>query len=169
MNANILKLKQQNAIAYNRKLRSQLRNLHEMLGDEITDLVTGELGDPDTFFTEAQKVIKTLSELTANLSVLLLKVKESKKELSAEEERDYHMIEELTDALGNLQYEIHMLIKHMQQSQKIKTFTAESLRVIDKIVETQEKFRAVRAQINNFGYMSKNPEIAALFSDKEAS
>lgn len=156
----------QNAIAYNTKLRDQLKRLHEMLGDEITDLVSGTLGDKNSFFPKAKKIIKDLSELTAQLSLILIEAKKTKTKLTQEEERDYQMITELTDSLGNLQYQLNKLLKNMHGTQDVEVFTTESLKVMEQITTIQEKFRSVRSQINDFGHLSNNPEIAVMFKNE---
>lgn len=166
MNTHPDNLERQNSIAYNRKLRGQLKKLHEMLGEEITDLASGDLGNASTYFNEAQRVLKELSGLTAQLSVILLEAKQSKEELSDEEKYDYSMIHDLTNALGNLQFELNRLIKHMEPTDK-EQYTKESLKVMERITQVQEQFRAVRSHINDFGSMSNNPEIAQIFAEHE--
>jgi dimeric dUTPase (all-alpha-NTP-PPase superfamily) len=126
------------------------------------------IGDKEHFHTKAKDILKHLSELTSKMSVLLIEAKESKKKLSNEEKKDYLMIAKLTETLGNLQYKLNQLIKNMNVSDDEKeVFTTETLAMMDSITDAQEQFRKVRVEINDFGIMSNNPDIATAFDYEE--
>lgn len=157
---------QTNQISSNPTLRQQLQSLHEMLGSEITDVATDALRFGSHFSQEAEQVLRTMSEVTAKLTVALLEVKNFKQNLSTEEQADYDKIKSLVLVLGNFQDKINRLIKLSKQINKLNTqLKSSALDLTEDILITQQKFREVRSQINDYGFLSKNPNLALLLEE----
>lgn len=160
--------KNKNAIAYDESLRDKLKQLHNMLGAEITDVAAGAFDYGQNFNPEAKQVLKTLSSIASDLSVVLLNARK-KKTLSKEEQRDFDNVKNLTESLGNLQFKLNKIIQKAEEFKKI----AQDLREMgmdcsNYIMDTQEQFRMVRANINDFSYMSVDPEIAYQYKEELA-
>lgn len=161
-------LQKQNAIAYNKPLREQLQIVDEMLGVEVTDIANDAIQYSIKFQINAEKVLKTMSKLAADLSILLIKAKESKKALNKDEVEDFEAIKSLTGTLGNLQFKLSRLINKTKASNEINTgISQDGLAFAESIMEAQQQFRKVRASINAFGFMSQDPDVAHLFDAQD--
>jgi hypothetical protein len=159
---------QNNQVSSNINLRQQLESLHEMLGSEITDFATDALRFGTHFSQEADQVLRTMSEVTAKLTVSLMEVKTFKYNLSQDEQADYDKIKSLVLVLGNFQDKINRIIKLSEQINKLNTqLKTSALDLTEDILITQQKFREVRSQINDYGFLSKNPRLALLL-EKDA-
>jgi len=163
-------LQKQNAIAYNVPLRELLKKLHEMLGIEITDLANEALQHRIQFREDTTIVLKIMSRLASDLSILLIEAKQSKKILSKEEQYDFETVKSLTGTLGNLQFRLNNLIMMSTMSEVSNIqFSKASLEFAEEIMKAQQQFREVRANINSLGFLSHNPELARVFDGEHST
>lgn len=166
MNTTEEKLQKQNVIAYNRPLRDQLKMVHEMLGIEITDVANEAIEFQDKFRTDAVNMLHVMSKLAADLSILLIEAKATKRRLSAGEQNDFDAIKSLTGTLGNLQFKLNNLINMSKESKRLSIeISKASLEFAENIMQAQQQFREVRAGINSLGFLSNNPDLAHMFDD----
>ncbi|MBN2016073.1 hypothetical protein JW766_04540 [Candidatus Dojkabacteria bacterium] len=160
-------LKDLNTIAYDRNLRDQLARLHEMLGVEITDVASGAMEYTTKFRPSAENTLKVMSKLASDLSVALIEAKGNKKVLSEEEREDYKAIEGVAETLGNLQYKLNKLIKSVKKfNENTEELQELGFRLAQDIMDAQDQFRNVRANMNALGHMSENPHLASLFESQ---
>jgi len=161
-------LQKQNVIAYNRPLRDQLKMVHEMLGIEITDVANEAIEFRDKFRVDAEKMLRIMSKLAADLSILLIEAKATKRRLGSSEQNDFDAIKSLTGTLGNLQFKLNNLIHMSMESKKLSIdISKASLEFAENIMQAQQQFREVRAGINSLGFLSNNPELAYMFDNEK--
>jgi hypothetical protein len=157
-----------NGIAYNDDLRAQLKQLHEMLGVELTDAATSAMEFGYKFKGNAEKVLRFMSKMAAQFSIALINTRKSLPQMSAEEQRDYESMKLLTVAIGNLQDKLNRLIKSTEEVNRLNEKIQDSgLGLAEEIMYTQEQFRKVRSEINDYGFLSKNPELANIFAEQQ--
>jgi hypothetical protein len=158
--------KKQNTIAYDKHLREKLKTLHDMLGIEITDVAVGAMDYGLKFNPQAKEILKTLSSITSDFSVVLLNAKGNKSKLSEEEQLDYDNIKSLTAYLGNLQYKLNKIIQKAEEFNKLTVELRDmGMSCAEYIMEAQEQFRMVRANINDLAFMSADPDVAYEYRD----
>lgn len=166
MNSDSPNLKNINTIAYDKTLREQLEELHNSLGEGITDVAAQATQFITKYKEDAVKQLKFMSKLTADLSVALIQAR-GDKELNAEEQNEFEAIEKLADALGNLQFRINRLIMDITKMENLsEQISDEGTVLLEAIIEAQTSMMATRADINDLGFFSNNPELAHLF-DKQ--
>lgn len=166
MDDNIQNLNDMNAIAFDGSLRDKLKTLHDMLGDEVTDVATNAYEFGIRFNSDSEKILKYMSSIASKLTLALMKARKSKENLSPEEQEDFDKIVYLTTVLGNLQDRLNTVINLSKQINDLNFQINEaSIKLADEIMDSQEKFREVRANIDAYGFLSTNPELARLFED----
>ena len=159
-------LKNINTIAYDKTLREKVEELHNSLGEGITDVAAQATQFITKYKEDAVKQLKFMSKLTADLSVALIQAR-GNKELNAEEQGQFEAIEKLADALGNLQFRINRLIMDITKMEKLsEQISDEGAVLLEAVMDVQTKMRTIRANINALGFFSNNPEMAHLF-DKQ--
>lgn len=159
--------KSENRIAYDKYLRSKLGELHDMLGVEITDVAVGAVNYGMKFNPEAKDILKTLSSITSDFSVLLVSAKGENKELTEKEQQDFNNIKKLTDYLGNIQFKLNKIIQKSEEFKKLARELEElGVGCAEYIMEAQEEFRNVRAEINDLSYLSVNPSVAYQYEEQ---
>ena len=156
--------KQKNTIAYDTYLRERLETLHHLLGTNITDVASGAMEYAYKFNPEAKEVLKTMSRLTSDLSVDLMNAKSDKKILTKEEQEDFDHIKEVVEYLGNMQFKLNKIIQKSKELQNISVELNDlGISFTNDILDAQEKFRSIRADINDFGIMSEDQKTASSF------
>lgn len=157
-----------NAIAYDGDLRDQLKVLHEMLGTDITDIMSEAYQFGVKFTPNAEKILKYMSGMASKLTVALMKAKKNKGTLTPEEQADFDKISSLTTVLGNLQDRLNTVINKVKDVNKLNAeLTEDGSKLGEEIMDSQEQFRAIRAGINAYGFLSKDPELAYLFENEK--
>lgn len=159
-------LKQQNTIAYDMNLRERLKVLHQLLGEDITDIASAAMDYGIKFQPQAKDILKEVSELTSDLSVAVLEAKNDKQTLSAEEEEDARQLSEITNILGNLQFKLNKVIMAIDKFKALaEELNSVGVALAEEIVHAQEHFRDLRADFNALGFLSKNPKISMLLDE----
>ena len=159
-------LKNVNAIAYDKTLREYLGELQSVLDQGITDVSAQAVQLSVKYKEDAIKQLKFMSKLTADLSVALIKAK-GDKELNVQEQEQFDTIKKLADALGNLQFRINRLIMDMTNIEKLSDqISHEGEVLLDSVTDVESTMTHIRAAMNDLGFFSQNPEMAALF-DKQ--
>ncbi len=159
-------LKDANTIAYDKTLRENLEELHNNLGEGITDIAASAVQLTAKYKENAVKQLKFMSKLTADLSVALIKAR-GDKDLNPEEQEQFEDIGKLANALGNLQFRINRIIINITKMEQLGEQISDGGGVLlDAIMEVQSRMLAIRANINDLGFFSKNPRMALLF-DKQ--
>ena len=157
------KFKKENTIAYDKNLRSQLKTIHDMLGEDVTDIASRAMEYGIEFHPKSQGVLKAISKLTSDLSVAILEAKDDKKKLSKVEQEDFEQVKTLTNLLGNLQFKINEVIKNIDKFNRVAEKLYEAgVSLAQDIMDSQEKFRMLRADFNAIGFLSDDPEISTL-------
>lgn len=160
--------KNKNTIAYDISLRSKLGQLHDMLGVEITDVAVGAMEYGSKFSPETKDILKTLSSVTSDLSVVLMEAKGSKKELSPSEKEDFDNVKSLIEYLGNLQFKLNKIIQKVSEfntvAQEMKDL---GMDCAEYTMTAEKQFKTVRARINDLDYLSADPSIAHTFKKEE--
>lgn len=157
-----------NQVAYNSKIRYKLKDIHQLLGGEITDVASAGMQVGRSIIEKAEELREQISSLTSELTVALIELRGNEADFNKEEVEDFRNIKRITDQLGNLQFSLNHLIK------KIKTYNeaADEVQEVgmdlgEQIMDSQELFRKVRADMNAFGLLSKDPETAVVFDALE--
>ncbi|HEX9804127.1 MAG TPA: hypothetical protein VGA67_00435 [Candidatus Dojkabacteria bacterium] len=170
MNDDAPNLTDKNSIAYNHNLRTQLETLHNMLGSEVTDIAGNAMEFGFKFSNDAESVLKYMSKSASQLSIALINARNKGGELTAEEQKDYDNIKSLAAILGNLQDKLNRVIKLVKNANEINAQISEQgMSFADSVVKAQEQFREVRKDINDYGFLSKNPELASLFEEQKGA
>lgn len=165
----IKKFKEENTIAYDKQLREKLRALHDSLGEEVTDVATAAMDYGGKFSPEAKITLKLMSELASDLSVALINAKSDKEKLSPEEQQDYENISALAENLGNLQFKLNRIIQKSEEFKKVaQELQEEGMNLAENIMDAQESFRMVRANINDLAFLSADPNVAYKYRDELA-
>ena len=152
-----------NSIAYSKPLRDQLKEVHNLLGEEATDAANTAMGMSEAGVTEIDKVIKSMSTLASTVSSLLYDAKVAK-ELNEGEEADYEMIGKFAKKLGNAQFELLDLIRDINELNTLSHQISEKgMKAANSIVDLQEELMKVRSSMNAVGIYSQNPKLAELF------
>lgn len=168
MNSDSPNLKNINTIAYDKTLREKLEELHNSLGEGITDVAAQATQFITKYKEDAVKQLKFMSKLTADLSVTLIQAR-GNKELNAEEQNQFEDIKKLADALGNLQFRINRLIMDITKMENLsEQISEEGTVLLEALIEVQDKLRTIRADINDLGFFSNNPTLANLFDKQNA-
>ena len=150
------KFKKKNTIAYDADLRKQLKHIHDLLGEDVTDVASQAMEYGFKFQPEAKSLLKAISKLTSDLSITILDAKSDKKKLN----------KGMTDVLGNLQYKMNEVIKDVGVFNKATEELYESgLDLAEEIVTSQEQFRELRSDFNAIGFLSKDPNISSLLDE----
>lgn len=159
-----------NSIAYNEDIRNQLKTLHEMLGNEMTDIANGAMELTNRFSDQGDDLLKYMSKLTSQLSIFLINARNADSNLSEEEKQDYERIKSLTNVIGNLQDKLNRVVKLLKSARDINTQVGEEgMELAENIMNAQQEFRSVRSGINAYGFLSEDPKMANLFeSQREA-
>lgn len=161
-------LKNINTIAYDKTLREKLEELHNSLGEGITDVAAQATQFITKYKEDAVKQLKFMSKLTADLSVALIQAR-GDKELNTEEQNQFEDIKKLADALGNLQFRINRLIMDITKMENLsEQISEEGTVLLEALIEVQDKLRTIRADINDLGFFSNNPTLANLFDKQNA-
>jgi len=160
------KFKKKNTIAYDADLRKQLKHIHDLLGEDVTDVASQAMEYGFKFQPEAKSLLKAISKLTSDLSITILDAKSDKKKLNKEEQEDFDRVKGMTDVLGNLQYKMNEVIKDVGVFNKATEELYESgLDLAEEIVTSQEQFRELRSDFNAIGFLSKDPNISSLLDE----
>ncbi|MCL4367339.1 hypothetical protein M1563_04195 [Patescibacteria group bacterium] len=168
MNSDSPNLKNINTIAYDKTLREKLEELHNSLGEGITDVAAQATQFITKYKEDAVKQLKFMSKLTADLSVALIQAR-GDKELNTEEQNQFEDIKKLADALGNLQFRINRLIMDITKMENLsEQISEEGTVLLEALIEVQDKLRTIRADINDLGFFSNNPTLANLFDKQNA-
>lgn len=156
-------LKTVNTIAYDKPLRDYLKQLHDMLGEGVTDIASNAMEFAYKYRTDAADYLKFMSQLTSELSVALLEAKGDKK-LDEEEQRHFDGIKGLAETLGNLQLKINKIIQDLKKLDNLADLVSEEgASLANEVIEAQAQFRTVRSDINDLNVFSRNPRLANLF------
>lgn len=159
-------LKSLNTIAYDKTLREYMSDLHSVLDIGVTDISAQAITLSIKYKADAVKQLKFMSKLTADLSVSLIKAK-GDKELNAEEQKQFDIIKELADTLGNLQFKINRLIMDMAKMESLgEQISKEGEALLDSIMIAQNSLIHIRGNISDLGFLSQNHKIAVLFSEQ---
>ena len=159
-------LKNLNTIAYDKTLREYLDNLHYALDKGITDVSAQAVQSSIKYKEDAIKQLKFMSKLTADLSVVLIKAK-GDKELNPQEQEQFDTIKKLADSLGNLQFKTNRLIMDITSMEELGgQISHEGEVLLDSVVEVEGNMIKIRANINDLGFFSQNPEMAVLFNEQ---
>lgn len=163
MKQDIKKIKEENGIAYDATLREQLKYLHQILGTDITDVAVSAMEYGIKFQPRGKMVLKVMSKLASDLSVALLEAKGERK-LSEEEKGHFEAVKHLVSTLGNLQFDLKKIIKKVDEVNKlVESLSKMGMKFAESIMDAQDEFKEVRANINALSWLSNNPEIAYLF------
>jgi len=159
---------EQNAIAYNPVLRDQLKDLHELLGDEISNIVAEAIEPGRKLSEQAEKALLAMSEGASKLTLELMAVRESKKKLNEEEQRNYDQIRNLAATLGNLQLKVSKILKIVSEITAMNVLLkGAAIDLTEDITAAQQQFREVRSGINDFGVFSQNPDLAYQLNERD--
>lgn len=165
---NIQDFKTKNTIAYDMFVRDRLETLHRLLGEDVTDVADGAMEYGYKFIPESKNVLKEVSKLTSDLSLSLMNAKHDKKALTSEEEQDYKEMKDLIDDLGNMQFKLNKVIQKIETLKKdASELVTLSTSFAQDIINAQEKFRNIRIDINDYGFLSSDPKIAHQISDQK--
>lgn len=160
-----------NSIAYNADIRDQLKTLHEMLGNEMTDIANGAAELTNRFSDQGEDLLKYMSKLTSQLSIFLINARNADTNLTEEERLDYERIKSLTNVIGNLQDKLNRVVKLLKSARDINTQVGEEgMELAELIMNAQQEFRYVRSGLNAYGFLSEDPKMANLYeSQREAN
>lgn len=159
-------LKTINTIAYDKPLRDYLKQLHDMLGEGVTDIASNAMEFAYKYRTDASDYLKLMSQLTSELSIVLIQAKGDKK-LDEEEQRHFDAIKGLAETLGNLQFKINKIIEDLRKLDKLADkVSEEGAELANSVIDAQAEFRAVRSDINDLNVFSRNPRLANLFREQ---
>ncbi len=158
-------LQEINQIAYNPEIRERLQKIHEMLGAEVTDLASAGMNIGMRVVDNARKLREEISSLTSDLTIALMDIRGAEGSLNQEEKDDFENVRELTEQLGNLQFKINALIKKTVKYNEVASEVQEAgMDLATNIMDTQDKFRKVRADLNAYGVLSKDPDVATSYN-----
>lgn len=159
-----------NSIAYNADIRDQLKTLHEMLGNEMTDISNGAMEVSNRASDQGEQLLKYMSKLTSQLSIFLINARNADTNLTEEERQDYERIKSLTNVIGNLQDKLNRVVKLLKTIREASNeIGEEGMELAQLIMNAQQEFRYVRSGLNAYGFLSEDPKMANLYeSQREA-
>jgi endonuclease III len=164
MNPTNKSLKTTNVIAYDKKVREVMKKAHDMLGDDLTTFYQQAYERGLELKNDALQTLKKFSNVTADLSIVLIEAKDSKKKLSKAEDELFNRGKALTKVLGSIQTKINFIIKQMNIiNNSAERIANTSDRLVNMIMKAQDLSRGLRTDMNAYGAYSKSSDIARLF------
>lgn len=141
-----------------------------MLGNEMTDISNGAMEVSNRASDQGEQLLKYMSKLTSQLSIVLINARNADTNLTEEERQDYERIKSLTNVIGNLQDKLNRVVKLLKTIREASTeIGEEGMELAQLIMNAQQEFRYVRSGLNAYGFLSEDPKMANLYeSQREA-
>ncbi len=159
--------KNSNTIAYDKEVRLKIEKMHDLVCDEVLNVANGAMDYGRKFNPEAKDLLKIMAEFASELTVALMEARADKKVLTHEEQSDFDGVKSVVDTIGNLQYELNKLIQKTEAFQSMAIEVHQSgLSFAEKLMNVQDVFRMVRANINDYAFMSADPKKAYEYRDQ---
>ncbi len=159
-----------NLVVSDIELKEKLRSLHEMLGEGLTDVANDAMEYGYQFKTDAEKMLKYLSQTASQFSIVLISVRGKKSEFSNEELADYERVKELTAVIGNLQDRLNRIIKSTIKVNSLnEEISTQGMDLAEYVLEAQSQFRSVRSSIDGFSFLKNTSNLLNMYKQDKPS
>jgi chromosome segregation ATPase len=149
-------------------LYKQISAIKRVLGEDATDVADRAMSISTETQIRVEELIKIISKLAANVSAMVIEAK-ANETLTEEQIEKFDRISEFAKKLGNNQFELLMLARHLRSFNELAdVINREGFELADKIMELQNELLEIRYDLDYLGVFNNNPVLANYFQGKDA-